>query len=573
MISVLQNSVAYLVPMIVLLGLLIFVHELGHFLVAKYYKVRVEVFSLGFGPKIFKFKRGDTTYAISAIPLGGYVKMFGDDPTADVPESQKSVSFTHKPVGQRIAIVLAGPLMNFGFAILIFALVALVGEQTLAPRLGDIEDTTPAYASGFRSGDIVKKIDGEAIDSWDAMMARIESSGEQKITFEIERAAEAQPVTIAATPKTVSNKNILSWSKQVGEIEGLHFSSRASIIGVSDPASPAGKAGLRPGDIVSDVDGIAVDKWRDFVSAVAQSASDGEVKIVVRRPNFELEGDVAAESEPISLTISVPETAHALQGEAAVAALGIEFPDTYLATFEKDSPAAKAGLKAGDKIISIDGKPVPKFEEIAKIVRSYGADATETEEAQSNTRPLVIHAVRGGQAQEFSVVPHFKERMNNMAREEARFEIGIRPMRVSAAPAMFKKSTSNPLEAAVRGWDQTIKWTSVTVLSFVRLFQAEVSAKNIGGFISIGTMAKKSWQIGAAQFMNVMAIISINLFILNLLPVPVLDGGHLVFFGIEAVRGAPLSMKKLEIAQQVGLILLLGLMVFALFNDIERLFN
>lgn len=157
----LQNSVAYLVPMIVLLGLLIFVHELGHFLVAKYYKVRVEVFSLGFGPKIFKFKRGDTTYAISAIPLGGYVKMFGDDPTADVPDEQKSVSFTHKPVGQRIAVVLAGPLMNFGFAVLIFAVVALIGERTLAPKLGDIDPKSDAYAAGFRSGDVIKKIDGE----------------------------------------------------------------------------------------------------------------------------------------------------------------------------------------------------------------------------------------------------------------------------------------------------------------------------------------------------------------------------------------------------------------------------
>src|SRR6476469_901160 len=114
-----QNGVETVVPLIVLLGLLIFVHELGHFLVAKYFKVRVEVFSLGFGPKIFKFKRGETVYAISAIPLGGYVKMFGDDPTATIDDEQKQHSFLHKPVGQRIAVVLAGPIMNFLFAVLI----------------------------------------------------------------------------------------------------------------------------------------------------------------------------------------------------------------------------------------------------------------------------------------------------------------------------------------------------------------------------------------------------------------------------------------------------------------------
>ncbi len=571
LISFLQDSVAYLVPMIVLLGLLIFVHELGHFLVAKYYKVRVEVFSLGFGPKIFKFKRGDTVYAISAIPLGGYVKMFGDDPTADVPDAQKTVSFTHKPVGQRIGIVLAGPLMNFGFAILIFAIVALIGEQTLSPKLGDIDAASDAHAAGFRAGDTVKKIDGEAIDSWDAMTARIEDKGDQVVHFEIERAGEPRPVAVSATPKTVDNKNVLSWNSRVGEITGLDFSSRASIVGVVDPESAAGRSGLRSGDIVVSVDSVAVDKWRELAAETAKNDDDGELKVSFKRPDFEVATDLSG-VEPRTAVIAVPEGARALDGEQALAAIGIEFPETYLAAFDKKSPAAKAGLKAGDKITVIDGKPVATFEDIAKIIRAYGKDAAP-EDGKAEARPLVISAVRDGRPQDFNVIPHFKERMNNMGREEARFEIGIKPMIIDAPAATFKKSTSNPVEAAVRGWNQTVRWTNVTVLSFVRLFQNEVSAKNIGGFISIGTMAKKSWQIGASQFMNVMAIISINLFILNLLPVPVLDGGHLVFFGIEALRGAPLSMRKMEIAQQVGLVLLLGLMVFALFNDIGRLFN
>jgi regulator of sigma E protease len=115
-----------------------------------------------------------------------------------------------------------------------------------------------------------------------------------------------------------------------------------------------------------------------------------------------------------------------------------------------------------------------------------------------------------------------------------------------------------------------MRWTNLTILSFVRLAQAEVSPKNIGGFFSIGSMAKRSWQIGLSQYLNVMALISINLFILNLLPIPVLDGGHLVFYTVEAIKGAPLSLRKMEIAQQVGLVLLLGLMVFALYNDISR---
>src|SRR5688572_19351866 len=134
----LHQGASFIVPLIILLGLLIFVHELGHFLVAKYYGVRVEVFSLGFGKKIFSHKRGDTEYCISLIPFGGYVKMFGDDPTAEVPAEEKKFAFNHKPVGQRIAVVLAGPLMNFFFAILLFMMITLIGEETIQPVIGDI---------------------------------------------------------------------------------------------------------------------------------------------------------------------------------------------------------------------------------------------------------------------------------------------------------------------------------------------------------------------------------------------------------------------------------------------------
>ena len=148
-----QQSLSFLVPLTILLGVLIFVHEMGHFLVAKFYKVKVEVFSLGFGPKIFKFQRGDTTYCISLIPLGGYVKMFGDDPSASdaISDDQKHGSFLHKPVGQRIAIVLAGPLMNFFFAILVFFMVAIVGENMIRPIIGDVQEDSGCMGLWFPS--------------------------------------------------------------------------------------------------------------------------------------------------------------------------------------------------------------------------------------------------------------------------------------------------------------------------------------------------------------------------------------------------------------------------------------
>lgn len=589
----LQEGVSFFVPMVVLLGSLIFVHELGHFLVAKFYKVRVEIFSLGFGPKIFKFKRGDTLYAISAIPLGGYVKMYGDDPTADVPDDQKSVSFTHKPVGQRIGVVLAGPLMNFFFAIVLFVAVALVGEQMLSAKLGDIEATSAAYTAGFRSGDVVTKVADEPVQSWEELQAKIEARGDQPTSFAVIRENETQPTTFSATPKTAPNKNVLSWEKHVGEIEGLSYMSRASIIGIVDPQSPAGKAGLKTGDIVTAVNGTKVDKWRTLVAALGQSRVPAEAQgptfqFTVQRQPDGLDAPTDKEPQVLDISVAIAATTPAGDSEAVLKGLGIEFPETFLAGFDKTSPAKEAGLKTGDKVVGIDNKPVRNFSEIATIIRAYGdetapvaspgensapAGSSTGTSADSPKRPLLISVIRDGQPVEVTVVPHFKNRMNQQGREERRFEIGIKPMIIDSAPATFEWSASNGLVALRRGISQTLHWTSVTALTFVRLFQAEVSAKNISGFISIGQMAKKSWQIGRAQFMNIMAIISINLFILNLLPVPVLDGGHLMFFSIEALRGAPLSMRKLEIAQQVGLILLLGLMVFALFNDVTRIFN
>jgi regulator of sigma E protease len=144
--------------MIILLGLLIFVHELGHFLVAKYYKVRVEVFSLGFGKKLFSFRRGETEYCIAALPLGGYVKMYGDDPSAEVSEADRRGSFLHKPVGQRIAIILAGPLMNLLFAFVLYTAIAMMGERAIFPGLGDIDSKSMAATIGFQSGDTVLEV-------------------------------------------------------------------------------------------------------------------------------------------------------------------------------------------------------------------------------------------------------------------------------------------------------------------------------------------------------------------------------------------------------------------------------
>lgn len=276
-----QDKLSALVPFIVLLGLLIFVHELGHFLVAKLFGVRVETFSLGFGKKILQFKKGDTTYAISLIPLGGYVKMFGDDPTATVSDDQKRYAFLHKPVGQRIAIVLAGPLMNLFFALVLFFMVAFIGTPVAGPQIGEIETQSQAYQAGFRSGDKILKVEGQDMSYWQQIQDKIKSHAGKSLTFSVEREADRSVVEISAVPKLVPNEDVFALDHEVGGIEGLKLYSKAPVVGVVSADSIAAKAGLLPLDIIEKIDGVDVLYWRQLGPMLLEHAADGKLDLTV----------------------------------------------------------------------------------------------------------------------------------------------------------------------------------------------------------------------------------------------------------------------------------------------------
>ncbi len=551
--------------MIILLGLLIFVHELGHFLVAKYFKVRVEVFSLGFGKKLLSFRRGDTEYCIAAIPLGGYVKMFGDDPSAEISEVDRQGSFLHKPVGQRIAVVLAGPLMNLLFAFILYSAIAMMGEKAIFPGLGDIDSKSMAAAAGFQSGDTVLEIvkaDGKVVMplTWTEFEKPIQDSPEQKLSFKVQRAS-GEVAILEATPKFVPNPFILGWKREVGGIDGLSFISRASSIAVISSESAAAKAGLKTGDTITKIGDTPIRRWRELLSSAETFANQAELKVTVQRGLLESFLDEDFQPQTLEFSVAVPVAAKGKTGLEALRAIGFDDSEMYLASVEKGSPAEKAGLKPGDLLQSISDTQVTTFEQVIATIRTFNGE-----------KPLKFEVLRDLKPVTIEVVPNVKKRMNNMGQEESRFEVGIRPMLIDDAPQTVEKVAGGVIQAMERGAIRSAEMSGAVVMGFVRLFQGEVSSKNIGGFLSIGQMAKRSWGMGMTEFFLAMAVISINLFVLNLLPVPVLDGGHLVFYTIEAVRGAPLSMQKMEIAQRVGAALLVGLMVFALFNDVSRIF-
>ena len=554
-----QQGLSFLIPMTILLGLLIFVHEMGHFLVAKFYKVRVEVFSLGFGKKIFQFQYGETTYCVCLIPLGGYVKMFGDEISAEISEEQKQVAFLHKPVGQRIAIVLAGPLMNFFFAIVLFFAIALVGEEMIRPVVGDVDIQSLAWQQGFRPGDTIHAVNGQSMRTWNEVKSQIEQNKEgQILSLKVSRMGSDESFLLESRTSLIENPNILSTQTKVGAIEGLSILSRTSRIGIPSQDSLLARAGMRTFDEITAINGQPIQKWYEIEAFLRDYAQEGPLEVAYFR--FLDETGTIMDRVEKTAQIDIPSD---LVGRLSAEALGFETSDLYIAQFAEDSPAKKAGLLFGDKIQSIDSEPVNHWVDLTTKIQSYTSDRDF----------LQMAVLRNGEVIDFQLTPTLMEQPDNRGGKESKYAMGIYGSLIQAPTAFTVVRTLNPLTALKKGVTDTLYWTKLTCLSFLKLLQGSISHRSIGGPIMIGQIASRTFQMGLSHFLKIMAIISINLFIINMLPVPILDGGHLVFFTLEALRGAPLSMKKMEIAQTVGVIILLGLMALAIFNDITRIFE
>lgn len=450
---------------IIFLGVLIFVHELGHFLAARSVGVRVERFSIGFGPRLFGFTRGDTEYVVSAIPLGGYVKMGGMDdqmmevieggPGAEEPPAQEGIEHSHdfdaKPLWARAWVISAGVIMNMVFAFATYTVVAAGWgrEQYDTTRFGVVPDQAALPASATALGDI-----------------------------------------------------------------------------------PAGATLVRVGD-------RQVHHWGDVQQAL-RDAPDGPLTIAFQDPPGE-----------VQITLTGPE-----QHERA--ANDVEYwIDPVIDFVNPGTPAARAGLRRGDRIVGLDGRDVGLWSDFQSTVRA------------SADRQIVLSVERDGERLDIPVTPRSEEFTDPVTGQTSMVgQIGVVPV----LPDVVFTPVS-PVEAVRLGWTRT---TFVTgeILGFLRdLVTGRESARNVGGIVAIGEMSGQAAAQGLPMFLQFMALFSVNLAILNLLPIPVLDGGHLLFLGIEGVRGRPLSMEQRLRWSQVGFALLMGIMAFALGNDVLRLFG
>ena len=348
---------------IIVLGVLIFVHEFGHFLIAKLCGVRVLVFSLGFGPKVFGVRKGETDYILSAIPLGGYVKMLGegkDGDDAELSAEERPFSYAAKKPSQRLAIVFAGPFTNIIFAALLFAVVYIYGVPLLNSRIGEVKPDFPAFSVGIQAGDKVSAVNGKTIHSWDELATTIKKSRGEALTIKVKRGEVTKNFVVK--PRKIETKNVF------GET------------------------------VVTYVIGIT---------------AAGETDI-------------------------------------------LKYP---------------------------------------------------------------------------------------------------------------------PGRALLQGAKETWSIIKLTLVGFLKLIERVIPAKTLGGPIMIAQMAGQQAKAGLLNLLYFMGIISINLGILNLFPIPILDGGHIVFILIEMVMGKPVSMKKMEIAQQIGLFILISLMIYVFYNDLTRIFS
>ncbi len=543
----------HVLPFVILLSILVFVHELGHYLVAVWCGVRVEVFSIGFGKKILSFKRGYTTYCLSLVPLGGYVKMFGEQGSeAVVTEEDKKVSFSHKTPWQRIAIVLAGPMMNFFFAVVVFAVIAQVGGPVRAPVVSAVTAGSPASLAGLKAGDKIIEAGSQPIINFEDFQKVLNRNKGADLQVTVQDASGIEK-KLTLPVVSIANPNIFSLESQLGQVEGIEpFAQNATVAVVSDSA--AYKAGLRTGDEIISVNGEKIRLWTDFQKKFFTAG--GDLALEVERPSMELdENDMPKVKTKLNLSLAQTE----IKSAKTIEAFGFDQPSLYLGMIMKGTPAEQAELMMYDKIVSINQKPIAKWADLQELVKSF--DGKEA---------LNVLIIRDGTQILKKITPKVTEITNSFGGTEKSYKVGISPLLNYAEPETIFQRAETPFHALYYGTVRTVDVSVMTFMSFVKLFQGQVSPKNLGGMVSIGKVAKDSFEVGPQAFFMTMGILSVSLFILNLLPIPVLDGGHLVFYTIELIKGSPLSLKKMEVAQQVGFILLLGLMVLAQFNDIVK---
>ncbi|MFW2001682.1 RIP metalloprotease RseP [Acinetobacter ursingii] len=451
-----MNILFIIVAAILLLGPLIAIHEFGHYWVARKLSVKVLVYSIGFGPTLLKWtsKKSGIQYQLSALPLGGYVKML-DEREGNVAEADLPYAFNRQSPWKRIAIVAAGPLINLLFAIVLFWILFLPSQEQLNTRIGKVLPNTPAAQVDLHVGDKVLTVDGEQTSTWEKLnFALVDRAGETgQILMTVDRDGTQKSVALP-----------------------IH----------------------------------------NFLKDQSQSALD-ILGFLPYRPQM-------------------PAVIHQLS---------------------EDGAAIRQGMKVGDQILSINGIKMNDWFDVVDVVQ------------KSPEKLLNIDVLRNGQMVHLQVMPQGKR--DNMGNTTGMLGVQSNPAKVNI-PNDYKQTIQyNPAQALVMAVDKTTQISGMILNSIVKMFRGLIGLENLSGPITIAKVAGQSAEMGWQTFISFMALMSVSLGILNLLPIPMLDGGHLVYYFIEAIRGKPVSEQIQMMGLKIGMVLLGSMMLLALFNDFMRL--
>jgi regulator of sigma E protease len=564
---------------IILVSSLIFVHELGHFMFAKAFGVKVLTFSLGFGPKILRLRGRETEYCVSLLPLGGYVKMLEASKSDYVPPEDRHRTFESLALYKRLLIVLAGPVMNLVFPVILYFSVFVTAGPFLPPTVGVVLPGYPADGK-LKPGDRVMAVNGREIGTFDELKRIVAKSPGQLVTFKVFRDNKHVDVEVVAAD-TVRHLQ-LDIVEHVGEV-GIQPRAPAPVIGVPSPDSPAYRAGLRTFDVVTHVAGREVKQFMDLDHALSDDRGV-TVPVTYLRP-IAVEGAFQVEKvdSPGLANLAVYEAGvvaltPAPEGATLLERVGIESADLYVAHVPKDTYLYNAGLRPGARILTLNGE-APAAWSVFHQMLDADKDAPHT---------IEYLAARDGRQSTGRFTIRREDFTNEDGKRSRRYVLpcgswatrvakGLHNCYTGSAqqwlPLAVEERVEHPtpvryaLEKAVQ---ETVDVTRFVVISMVRLAQGRISFSNLSGPITIYELAGEGGRRGVDYFIWVMALISINLGLLNLLPIPVLDGGHIMFFMLEGVMRRPLPMRVREVAHIMGMAVLLLLIVVAFKNDVER---
>ena len=474
------------IKFVVVLGVLITVHEWGHFAVARHFGVKVLRFSIGFGQTLWKTTdRQGTEFVIAAIPLGGYVRMLDErDESVTITDENKHTTLGSKPLWQRSLIIAAGPIVNLVFAALLYAGISLSGQQVLKPVIGEVVPESAAKLANVVVDHEIISVDDQPTPSWEAVGIAL-----------AQRLGDTGSVRLELVP--------------------------ANDIQQQGSAEVSGK-------------GIGVGEGAIRQSSTLQVAIDG----------FMLSDSTAAPYQQLGLIPWQPAIPAEVRKVVA------------------DSPAAKAGLQAGDRIVAVDDEPVDGWRQWQAIVQAHPSMAMDVTVARTDLETSV----------ESEVVLKLVPDTYQLDGGRVIGRVGVYPPVVNWPPYMLRTLDVGVGEALAQGVHKTIQFSGVILTSLGRMIVGDLSVKNLSGPITIATVVGDSAERGWVELLSFVAYLSVSLGVLNLLPIPVLDGGHLMFYAFEAVLGRPLSERVQNLALQIGLAIIFSFMTLAIVLDVGRFY-